>query len=726
MAERRTAGAFLALLALLALGGGSAAWAYTTLGVDWSWERTPVSEDLELNVSSFPNRTGSNSEIEDALEGAMETWFDEGGAQVALSSGGRTTATSWSRDTSNVLQWHTSTSSSTRIAQAAVWYRSGAEVVDCDVRFYGANAAGSLTWSAEASGADSTEYDLELVALHELGHCLGLDHSADSDAVMYETLDLGTDDTARHLDQDDIDGVQALYGPAAPDPDVAASTWTDSTGDGDGIVEIGESGSLDLEVDNLGYLDADGLVLTVESSEAELSFSDDTVDLGDLASGETASTVSLGDDLRWSVSSACATDLTVTLTFTLTDDDGTEYTDTETVQVNCLDDLDNDGYTVATDCDDSDAAVNPGAEEVCNGVDDDCSGLTDGEEAIDADTWAADLDGDGWLSDSDQLVDCEQPSGYELVDGVTALDCDDSDPSISPAGTEVCNFADDDCDGETDEGEAAPGTWYRDADGDLFGITVDTVSACEQPEGYVGPRDDGLDCDDTDPEVHPNAVETCDGRDEDCDGDTDDDPVDGETRYLDADGDGYGNPEGAASACPDDADYSDLDTDCHDGDASFHPGADEVCDLQDQDCDGEIDEDPVDAFTWCDDADGDGYGDAADCVEVCEAPEGHVDNDLDCDDADALIYPGSADHDEDCVPRGGTGSGNSWYPWEQEPEGCGCAAAADRGAPGASPAAQTSIGVLLLGLLARRRRAAPRGPAPEAPETAPETPEHPA
>ena len=149
---------------------------------------------------------------------------------------------------------------------------------------------------------------------------------------------------------------------------------------------------------------------------------------------------------------------------------------------------------------------------------------------------------------------------------------------------ETCNGVDDDGDGDVDEG--------LDVDLDVDGWTV-----C-----------DG-DCDDTDDAIHPDAVEDCvDGLDNDCDGDVD--ALDADcVPCVDLDADGYED-----EACG--------GLDCDDADAAIYPGAIELCDAVDNDCDGTV---PEDEF----DFDGDGYA-------PCEG---------DCDDADPFTYPGVV---EDC------------------------------------------------------------------------------
>lgn len=108
------------------------------------------------------------------------------------------------------------------------------------------------------------------------------------------------------------------------------------------------------------------------------------------------------------------------------------------------------------------------------------------------------------------------------------------------------------------------------------------------------------------------------------------------TTHPDVDGDGYGDP--AAISCEDGA-VADA-TDCDDADASVHPLADEHCDGEDEDCDGAIDEDPVDA-AWSTDADGDGHGDGVLTGAGCSVPAGSSALGDDCDDADAAVYPGA-------------------------------------------------------------------------------------
>ncbi len=312
-------------------------------------------------------------------------------------------------------------------------------------------------------------------------------------------------------------------------------------------------------------------------------------------------------------------------------------------------DADGDTYFSDVDCNDGDAAIHPGAPEVCDNADNNCDGTTD--EGFDG-------DGDGFTTCALPTPDCDDadpatyPGAPEVCDskdnncngtideglfvdldgdGVTACggDCDDNDPNNFPGNVEVCDNQDNDCDTLIDEGFDADGDGFTtcalptpDCDDTNAAIKPSAVEVCDLidnncdgaiDEGFDGDGDGvttcGGDCDDADPNNYPGNVEACDHADNDCDGVVD--------NGFDLDGDGFTT---CALPAPD----------CDDGDATTYPGAPELCDSKDNNCDGAIDE-GVTA-----DADGDG-------VTICAG---------DCDDTDPAIFPGNPEvcdaKDNDC------------------------------------------------------------------------------
>jgi hypothetical protein len=264
------------------------------------------------------------------------------------------------------------------------------------------------------------------------------------------------------------------------------------------------------------------------------------------------------------------------------DSDGDGYGDANALELDCYQPT---GYVAEnTDCDDDRADTHPGANEFCNTVDDNCDGVIDEPDAINSSTWYEDSDGDGYGDANSTVEQCYLPSGYTADD----TDCDDSVGSVYPGAPETCDEVDQDCDGEVDENEATDAlTWYADTDGDGYGDADSTEIACYQPSGYVS---DDTDCDDGESTTYPGATEYCDGHDDDCDGDIDEDSaVDVSTWYADSDGDGYGSTSSSTTACDQPSGYAASADDCDDGDSSVYPGASEVCDGLDNDCDGTTD-----------------------------------------------------------------------------------------------------------------------------------------
>lgn len=312
-----------------------------------------------------------------------------------------------------------------------------------------------------------------------------------------------------------------------------------------------------------------------------------------------------------------------------------------------------DGYVAdGSDCNDGRAEINPGAQELCNQIDDNCNGQID--EGAQALTYFRDADGDGYGDSVQNATSCIKPSGYVLKGG----DCNDADVKINPAATEICNGVDDNCDEVVDEGARI--SYYRDADGDGHGNESDVVLACAAPEGYVSSK---ADCDDTDAAVNPAAEEVCNNTDDDCNGIIDDDLA-LVTYYEDHDGDGFGNPKRSGKACTAPAGWVADGSDCDDTLAAVNPAAAEICNDIDDNCDGAVDEGALQAFF--EDADGDGHGNGEVHVTACEAPAGYVEVASDCDDAVATTYPGAEEIcngiDDNCNSQVDEGVQSAYYP----------------------------------------------------------------
>ena len=284
-----------------------------------------------------------------------------------------------------------------------------------------------------------------------------------------------------------------------------------------------------------------------------------------------------------------------------------ELTDKDTFDSGpSVDDADGDGFT--DDCDDNDPDVFPGATEYCDGLDNDCDNQVD-EDPADGETWYADDDGDGYGDPNVESISCEAPAGYVANSG----DCDDTDALFNPGTVES------DCEDENDYNCDGSVGW-ADADGDGF-------AAC-------------LDCDDSNANVNDDALEICNTLDDNCNGFTDeDDPglTDGTIFYGDSDGDGHGGQQYEAIGCEVPAGFVDNNDDCDDLEPLTYPSAAEICDEEDNDCDGTVDEGV--GLLWYADADGDGYGDATSATTACNMPAGYSANGDDCNDSAAATNP---------------------------------------------------------------------------------------
>ncbi|MFK7927788.1 MAG: MopE-related protein [Myxococcota bacterium] len=236
-------------------------------------------------------------------------------------------------------------------------------------------------------------------------------------------------------------------------------------------------------------------------------------------------------------------------------------------------DADGDGVAALLDCDDANAAVFPGANEICDGIDNDCSGVVDDDYARGGSLFFLDRDGDGYGVWEMAKTACSAPTGYVT----TSTDCADDDADTHPGAPEFCDKLDQNCNGELDD-DAVDGTaYYSDLDLDGYGGINSIQLACEQPDGYITV---GGDCEDFNPAINPEAAERCDLIDNDCNGVVDDaDSLEATTWYADADRDGFGSIEDTIQSCNQPEYYEPLEKagDCNDADATINPGADEIC-----------------------------------------------------------------------------------------------------------------------------------------------------
>ncbi len=212
--------------------------------------------------------------------------------------------------------------------------------------------------------------------------------------------------------------------------------------------------------------------------------------------------------------------------------------DGERGQIGSPTDRDCDGDATADDCNDDNENVGPSASELCdNDVDDNCN------------------------DEIDEQTDADQ-------DGVTncAGDCKDGDATVHPGATEICDGKDNDCNDVCDDG-------VLDSDDDHYNLCGEKIL----PDGSCQ-AGEIADCDDTDMNINSAADEICDGKDNDCDGTCDTGPG------LDVDEDGLTSCGTVPGTCA--PPVGEL-SDCADDDNTVRPGATEVCDGKDTDCDGD-------------------------------------------------------------------------------------------------------------------------------------------
>ncbi len=216
----------------------------------------------------------------------------------------------------------------------------------------------------------------------------------------------------------------------------------------------------------------------------------------------------------------------------------------------------------SSDCDDNNDLIYPSATEVCNGFNENCNILID--EGLTLSNYFADIYEDGFGNADEMISICNvlPPVGY-ITD---STDCDDTNDLIHE-----------------------PILYYADIDGDLFGDELNSEYFCDIfiPDGYVT---NNTDCDDLNILINPVTNEICNNIDDNCNTEIDEGlPM--QTLYIDADGDNFGNYLIDTITCLlSITGYLSDSTDCDDTNPDIYPGATEILNGIDDDCDKLIDE----------------------------------------------------------------------------------------------------------------------------------------
>jgi hypothetical protein len=409
-------------------------------------------------------------------------------------------------------------------------------------------------------------------------------------------------------------------GISQPDCNDNMLLYADNDGDGFGsavLAGCGVTNSLDCDDNNITYIDQDGD--SYGSSQVAPCGATNMADCDDS-----------NPNLSPGMSEICNQS-----------DDNCDGNADEGIMYDVFMDMDGDGYgdvsmgmmvcanvpgfvTDNTDCDDANGAVSPMQTEVCNLIDDDCDIEVD--EFVQTE-YFADNDSDGYGDANNSSFACETPAGfvgnnddcddqmltYEDMDGdgfggisiaacgvISADDCDDMNAGVNPVASEICNYLDDNCNGESDE--FVQNVYYADADADGFGDAQEVAFDCSVPVGFVNNSDD---CDDL------------------------------TWSYADGDLDGFGIELLVACGGATQA------GDCDDNNSSISPAQTEICNEIDDNCDDEVDEFVQNVYYA--DADGDGFGDPNATDYACQTPMGFVDNMDDCDDTQITFIDADTD-----------------------------------------------------------------------------------
>jgi subtilase family serine protease len=274
-----------------------------------------------------------------------------------------------------------------------------------------------------------------------------------------------------------------------------------------------------------------------------------------------------------------------------------------------------------SDCNDADIDINPGATELCNSVDDDCDGILN--EGYPTTTYYRDFDGDGKGNPAVSIESCYQPDGYVA----NATDCDDNSATACPKPSGMSSSAVTDVSATVSWGYLPCATKYRleyrrktpPATGwtvvyttsptyDITGLTGPNIQYQWRVATICSPNGIGAESGYATMQSFYTKYKV----------------------YTDADMDGFGDVNAAASyvSTMPQPGYSANQTDCDDASATTYPGAPELCNGIDDDCDLIVDE----GANWYQDADGDGLGNAAVSLNACLQPSGYVANSVDCND----------------------------------------------------------------------------------------------
>ncbi len=235
-------------------------------------------------------------------------------------------------------------------------------------------------------------------------------------------------------------------------------------------------------------------------------------------------------------------------------------------------------------------------------------------------------------------------------------------------GTSLAVTPDVDGDGHPELAVGAPG-WNASSGAVMVYLSSTLVPAAE-PDADGDGTPDATDCFPDDPALFPGA-----------------------TVYADADTDGHGDPNTPLRlTCPDAGGHALQGDDCDDVDPDVSPGAVEICNDRDDDCDGGVDVGLL-AIFWVD-SDGDGQGDPSSVVEACAPSGGLADNADDCDDARSDVAVGAPEVLDDGIDQDCDGNDRT-VAWSG-----GCATSGAPGAPG------WALATALLVLAGVRRRGA--------------------